>query len=60
MSLFQAFLRSSSVKVTDGLCIKDTNMIDDTCGTDDFLINSSNDRIVKVERENAKYMEVNA
>lgn len=60
MPLFQAFLRPSSEKVTDGLCIKDTTTIDDTCGTDNFLTNTDNDRIVKVERGNAKYMEVNA
>lgn len=60
MPLFQAFLRSSSSKVTDGLCIKDATTIDDTCGTDNFLTNTNNDRIVKAERGNAKYMEVNA
>lgn len=31
--LFQAFLRPSSAKVTDGLCIKDATTIDPTCGT---------------------------
>jgi hypothetical protein len=41
-------------------CIKDRVLLDDTCSTDDFLINTNNDRIVKVERGNAKYMEVNA
>jgi len=60
MPLFQVFLRPSSAKVTDGHCIKDATTIDDTCGTRNFLINTNNDRIVKVERENAKYMEVNA
>lgn len=59
MPLFQAFLRPSSVKVTDGLCIKDSTTIDDICGTDNFWTNTNNDRIVKVERGNAKYMEVN-
>ena len=28
MPLFQAFLRPSSAKVTDGLCIKDATMIE--------------------------------
>lgn len=37
-----------------------TTAADDTCGTDNFLTNTNNDRIVKVERGNAKYMEVNA
>ena len=41
-------------------CIKDNVLLDDTCGTGDFLTNTNNDRIVKVERGNAKYMEVNA
>lgn len=41
-------------------CIKDSVLLDDTCGTDNFLTNTNNDRIVKVERGNAKYMEVNA
>lgn len=35
--LFQAFLRPSSVKVTDGLCIKDTTTIDIVCGTGGIL-----------------------
>jgi len=60
MLLFQAFLRPPSEKVTDGLCIKDSTTIDDTCGTDNFLTNTNNGRIVKAERGNAKYMEVNA
>jgi hypothetical protein len=29
MPIFQAFLRPSSVKVTDGLCIKDSTTIDE-------------------------------
>lgn len=41
-------------------CIKDRVLLDDTCGTDNFLTNTNNDRIVKAERGNAKYMEVNA
>jgi hypothetical protein len=41
-------------------CIKLDTATDDTCGTDDFLTNTNNDRIVKVECGNAKYMEVNA
>lgn len=40
-------------------CIKDRVLLDDTCGDVDFLTNTNNDRIVKVERGNAKYMEVN-
>lgn len=60
MPLFQAFLRPSSVKFTDWICIKDATTIDDICGTDNFLTNTNNARIVKVERGNAKYMEVNA
>lgn len=31
--LFQAFLRSSLVRVTDGRCIKDGTPIDPPCGT---------------------------
>lgn len=58
--LFQAFLRLSFSKVSDGLCIKDTATIDDTCSTGNFLTNTNNDRIVKIERGNAKYMGVNA
>ena len=41
-------------------CIKDRVLLDDTCGDVDFLTNTNNDRIVKVERGNAKYMEVDA
>lgn len=41
-------------------CIKDSVLLDDTCGAGNFLTNTNNDRIVKVERGNAKYMEVNA
>lgn len=37
MPLFQAFLRPSSVKVTDGLCIKDSTTIDPACGSGNFL-----------------------
>lgn len=37
MPLFQAFLRPSSSKVTDGLCIKDTTTIDPACGSGNFL-----------------------
>ncbi len=37
MPLFQAFLRPSSAKVTDGLCIKDTTTIDPACGSGNFL-----------------------
>lgn len=40
-------------------CIKDRVLLDDTCGDVDFLTNTNDDRIVKVERGNAKYMEVN-
>ncbi len=49
MSLFQAFLRPSPSKVTDGVCIKDTTTIDEICSTGDFLTHTNNDRIVKVE-----------
>ena len=35
--LFQAFLRPSPSKVTDGLCIKDTTTIDPACGTGGML-----------------------
>lgn len=38
--LFQAFLRPSSVKVTDGLCIKDATTIDPACGSGNFLTES--------------------
>lgn len=41
-------------------CIKDRVLLDDTCGDVDFLTNTNNDRIVKAERGNVKYMEVNA
>lgn len=41
-------------------CIKDRVLLDDTCGEGNFLTNTNNDRIVKVERGNAKYREVNA
>lgn len=37
-SLFQAFLRPSSVKVTDGLCIKDATTIDPCMGSGHVLI----------------------
>ena len=37
MPLFQAFLRPSSVKVTDGLCIKDAATIDPARGSGNFL-----------------------
>lgn len=37
MPLFQAFLRPSSAKVTDGLCIKDATTIDPACGSGNFL-----------------------
>ena len=39
--LFQAFLRPSSVKVTHGLCIKDSTTIDPTSGSGSLLINIS-------------------
>ena len=58
--LFQAFLCPSSVKVTDGLCIKDATTIDGICSTGNSLTNTNNGRVVKVECGNAKYMEVNA
>lgn len=38
--LFQAFLRPSPAKVTDGLCIKDSTTIDPACGTGGFLISA--------------------
>lgn len=41
-------------------CIKDSVLLDDTCGTGYILIHTNNDRIVRVERGNAKYMEVSA
>lgn len=37
MPLFQAFLRPSFIKVTEGLCIKDTTTIDPACGSGNFL-----------------------
>ena len=37
MPLFQAFLRPSSEKDTDGLCIKDTTTIDPCCLTGSTL-----------------------
>ena len=60
MPLFQAFLCPSSVKVTDGLCIKDATTIDGICSTGNSLTNANDGRVVKVECGNAKYMEVNA
>lgn len=36
--LFQAFLRPSSVKVTDRLCIKDSTTIDPCCGSGGFFL----------------------
>ena len=38
MPLFQAFLRPSSAKVTDGLCIKDATTIDPANGLVNFLL----------------------
>ena len=38
MPLFQAFLRPSSTKVTDGLSIKDATTIDPTYGSVNFLL----------------------
>ena len=38
MPLFQAFLRPSSAKVTDGLCIKDATMIDPACGSGGMFV----------------------
>lgn len=60
MLLFQAFFRPSSVKVTDGHCIKDTTTIDEICSTGNSLTNTNDGRVVKVECGNAKYMGVNA
>ena len=60
MPLFQAFLCPSSVKVTDGLCIKDTTTIDGICSIGNSLTNTNDGRVVKVECGNAKYMGVNA
>jgi hypothetical protein len=37
MPLFQAFLRLSSSKVTDGLCLKDTTKIGEACGSSGFM-----------------------
>ena len=37
MPLFQAFLRPSSAKVTDGLCIKDATTIDPAYSSGNFL-----------------------
>ena len=55
-----SLLRPSSVKVTDGLCIKDTTTIDGICSTGNSLTNTNDGRVVKVECGNAKYVEVNA
>lgn len=41
MPLFQAFLRPSSAKVTDGLCIKDTTTIDPCCGSGGMFVQSA-------------------
>ncbi len=41
-------------------CIKDSVLLDGTCGTVYSLIHTSNDRIVKVGHGYAKHMEVNA
>ena len=38
MPLFQAFLRPSSSKVTDCLCIKDGTTIEPSCGMGNFLV----------------------
>lgn len=46
MPLFQAFLRPSSVKVTDGHCIKDATTIDDTCGSGGFLVSKKSSEVI--------------
>lgn len=51
MPLFQAFLRPSSAKVTDGLCIKDATTIDSSCGTGGFLVTAMTHVIGELERE---------
>lgn len=38
MPLFQAFLRPSSAKVTDGLCIKDATTIEPACGSGTLIL----------------------
>ena len=58
--IFWAFHRHWSAFARKAHCIEDSILLDDTCGTGDFLINTNNDRIVKVERGNTKYMEMNA
>lgn len=55
MPLFQAFLRPSSSKVTDGLCIKDATTIDSACGTGNILTYTNKHRIVSTKRGNANY-----
>jgi hypothetical protein len=61
MPLFQAFLRPSSVKVTDGLCIKDTTMIDYSCGSGHKRISAdpTEQRIRELEKENAELKHAN-
>lgn len=54
------FRRGWSTYSGQAHCIKDRVLLDDACGTGDFLINTNNNRIVKVDCGNAKYMEVNA
>ena len=39
--IFQAFLRPSSVKVTDGLCIKDATTIDPACGSGGMFVQAA-------------------
>ena len=39
--LFQAFFRPSSVKTTDGFCIKDSTTIDCCCGSGGMFVQSA-------------------
>ena len=48
------FYRYRSTFVGKAHCIKDRVLLDDTCGAGNFLTNTNNDWIVRVERGNAK------
>ena len=55
MPLFQAFLRPSSAKVTDGLCIKDATTIDPAYGSVIFLLETYILRLLEYEVLKAIY-----
>ena len=55
MPLFQAFLRPSSVKVTEGLCIKDATTIDPTSGSGSLLINIGKSASKYMQKDKIEY-----